>query len=150
MFLNTLYPKVRPSYSQTKLRTKRQPQGRVDVASWCRFVSLRAPSDNLTMFTEMRKCSFLLSFPSNRIGAKRRRTSDVRGNVRAGCRHSPRVAVPCRCDQSASPDRLRASRYSFPVDVCIVSLISLCQEKVSRACLSVMLKCNVCWPNGSY
>ena len=71
----------------------------------------------------------------NRIGEKRRRTSDVRGFVRAGRRHGPRVAVPCRHDQTASPDRLRASRYSFFVDVCIVSL-----SGKSQSCVSV---CNV-------
>ena len=73
--------------------------------------------------------------PPNHIGDKWRRTSDVSRKVRAGRRHGPRVAVPCRHDQSASPDRLRASRYSFPVDVCIVSL----SEK-SQSCVSV---CNV-------
>ena len=71
----------------------------------------------------------------NHIGDKWRRMSDVSRNFRAGRRHGPRVAVPCRHDQSASPDRLRASRYSFPVDVCIVSL-----SGKSLLCVSV---CNV-------
>ena len=71
----------------------------------------------------------------NHIGDKWRRMSDVSRNVRAGRRHGPRVAVPCRHNQSASPDRLRASRYSFPVDVCIVSL-----SGKSLSCVSV---CNV-------
>ena len=71
----------------------------------------------------------------NRIGNTLRRTSDVRRKVRAGHRHGPRVAVPCRHDQTASPDRLRASRYFFFVDVCIVSL-----SGKSQTCVSV---CNV-------
>ena len=71
----------------------------------------------------------------NRIGDKWCRTSDVTRKVRAGRRHGPRVAVPCRHDQTASPDRLRASRYSFFVDVCIVSL-----SGKSQSCVSV---CNV-------
>ena len=69
------------------------------------------------------------------IGDKWRRMSDVSRKVRAGRRHGPRVAVPCRHDQTASPDRLRASRYSFFVDVCIVSL-----SGKSQSCVSV---CNV-------
>ena len=75
--------------------------------------------------------------PQNRIaiGEKWCRTSDVTRKVRAGRRHGPRVAVPCRHDQTASPDRLRASRYSFFVDVCIVSL-----SGKSQSCVSV---CNV-------
>ena len=73
--------------------------------------------------------------PPNHIGVNLRRMSDVSRKVRAGRRHGPRVAVPCWHDQSASPDRLRASRYSFLVDVCIVSL----SEK-SQSCVSV---CNV-------
>ena len=78
----------------------------------------------------------------NCIGVNLRRMSAVSRKVRAGSRHGPRVAVPCRYDQSASPDRLRASRYSFLVDVCTVSL----SEK-SQLCVSVCntLKCNVCW-----
>ena len=71
----------------------------------------------------------------NHIGEKWCRTSDVTRKVRAGRRHGPRVAVPCRHDQTASPDRLRASRYSFFVDVCIVSL-----SGKSQSCVSV---CNV-------
>ena len=71
----------------------------------------------------------------NRIGKKWRKTSDVRGFVRAGLRRCLRVAVAGRRDQTASPDRLRASRYSFFVDVCIVSL-----SGKSQYCASV---CNV-------
>ena len=65
------------------------------------------------------------------LATKWRRTSDVRGNVRAGRRHGPRVVVPCRHDPCASPDRLRASRYSFCVRVCIVSLSGKSQTSVS-------------------
>ena len=67
----------------------------------------------------------------NQIGDKWRRMSAVSRKVRAGRRHGPRVAVPCRHDPSASPDRLRASRYSFSVDVCTVSLSGKSQASVS-------------------
>ena len=67
----------------------------------------------------------------NRIADKLRRTSDVRMKVRAGRRHGPRVAVPCRQNQPASPDRLRASRYSFFVAICMVSLSEKSQHCVS-------------------
>ena len=73
--------------------------------------------------------------PPNRIGEKWSKTSDVTRFVRAGLRRCLRVAVAGRRDQTASPDRLRASRYSFFVDVCIVSL-----SGKSQSCVSV---CNV-------
>ena len=88
----------------------------------------------ISLWVHIRRVVEAVALP-NRIGEKRRRTSDVRGFVRAGRRHGPRVAVPCRHDQTASPDRLRASRYSFFVDVCIVSL-----SGKSQSCVSV---CNV-------
>ena len=81
------------------------------------------------------RCAVEAVAPPNRLGEKWCRTSDVTRKVRAGRRHGPRVAVPCRHDQTASPDRLRASRYSFFVDVCIVSL-----SGKSQSCVSV---CNV-------
>ena len=49
----------------------------------------------------------------NHIGVNLRRMSAVSRKVRAGLRHGPRVAVPCRHDQAASPDPLRTSRYCF-------------------------------------
>ena len=81
------------------------------------------------------RCAVEAVAPQKPIGEKWCRTSDVTRKVRAGRRHGPRVAVPCRHDQTASPDRLRASRYSFFVDVCIVSL-----SGKSQSCVSV---CNV-------
>ena len=97
--------------------------------AWRPVLSMR-----ISLWVHIRRVVEAVALP-NRIGEKRRRTSDVRGFVRAGRRHGPRVAVPCRHDQTASPDRLRASRYSFFVDVCIVSL-----SGKSQSCVSV---CNV-------
>ena len=69
--------------------------------------------------------------PPNHIGEKRRRTSDVTRFVRAGCRRCLRVAVADRCDQCASPDRLRTSRYASFHDIFIVSLSEKNQHDVS-------------------
>ena len=68
----------------------------------------------------------------NCIRQKRRCMSGVTAIVRTASRHGPRVAVADQCDQTASPDRLRPSRYSFFVAVCMVSL----SEK-SQYCVSV-------------
>ena len=68
----------------------------------------------------------------NCIRQKRRCMSSVTAIVRTASRHGPRVAVADQCDQTASPDRLRPSRYSFFVAVCMVSL----SEK-SQYCVSV-------------
>ena len=59
--------------------------------------------------------------------------------VRTASRHGPRVAVADQCDQTASPDRLRPSRYSFFVAVCMVSL----SEK-SQHCVSVCVEYMQC------
>ena len=70
----------------------------------------------------------------NCIRQKRRCMSGVTAFVRTASRHGPRVAVADQCDQTASPDRLRPSRYSFFVAVCMVS--ESLSEK-SQYCVSV-------------
>ena len=59
--------------------------------------------------------------------------SSVTAIVRTASRHGPRVVVADQCDQTASPDRLRPSRYSFFVAdaVCMVSLSEKGQHCVS-------------------
>ena len=83
----------------------------------------------------------------NCIRQKRRCMSGVAVIVRTASLHGPLVAVADQCDQTASPDRLRPSRYSFFVAVCMVSLS---EKSISTACLSVLSTCSVCWPSGSY
>ena len=75
----------------------------------------------------------------NCIRQKRRCMSGVTAIVRTASRHGPRVAVADQCDQTASPDRLRPSRYSFFVAVCMVSL----SEK-SQHCVSVCVEYMQC------
>ena len=75
----------------------------------------------------------------NCIRQKRRCMSSVTAIVRTASRHGPRVAVADQCDQTASPDRLRPSRYSFFVAVCKVSL----SEK-SQHCVSVCVEYMQC------
>ena len=82
--------------------------------------------------------SVWLSVP-NCIRQKRRCMSGVTAIVRTASRHGPRVAVADQCDQTASPDRLRPSRYSFFVAVCMVSL----SEK-SQHCVSVCVEYMQC------
>ena len=106
--------------------------------AWRALLSILSRPNPSMAYIEVRVhslCRVEAVAPPNRIGEKWCRPSDVTRKVRAGRRHGPRVAVPCRHDQTASPDRLRASRYSFPVDVCIVSL-----SGKSQSCVSV---CNV-------
>ena len=75
----------------------------------------------------------------NCIRQKRRCMSGVTAIVRTASRHGPLVAVADQCDQTASPDRLRPSRYSFFVAVCMVSL----SEK-SQHCVSVCVEYMQC------
>ena len=75
----------------------------------------------------------------NCIRQKRRCMSSVTAIVRTASQHGPRVAVADQCDQTASPDRLHPSRYSFFVAVCMVSL----SEK-SQHCVSVCLEYMQC------
>ena len=70
----------------------------------------------------------------NRIRQKRRCMSGVTAIVRTASRHGPRLAVADQCDQTASRDHLRPSRYSFFVAVCMVCL-SLSEK--SQYCVSV-------------
>ena len=91
-------------------------------------------SMHISLWVHIRRVVEAVALP-NRIGEKWRRTSDVRGFVRAGLRRCPRVAVAGRRDGCASPDRLRTSRYASCHDVCIVSL-----SGKSQYCASV---CNV-------
>ena len=71
----------------------------------------------------------------NCIRQKRRCMSGVTAIVRTASRYGLLVAVADQCDQTASPDRLRPSRYSFFVAVCMVSLSEKSQH---CACLSVL------------
>ena len=71
----------------------------------------------------------------NCIRQKRRCMSGVTAIVRTVGRHGPRVAVADQCDQTASPDRLRPSRYSFFVAVCMGHGVSLSEK--SQYCMSV-------------
>ena len=97
--------------------------------AWRAVLSMR-----ISLWVHIRRVVEAVALP-NRIGEKWRRTSDVRGFVRAGLRRCPRVAVAGRRDGYASPDRLRTSRYASCHDVCIVSL-----SGKSQYCASV---CNV-------
>ena len=73
----------------------------------------------------------------NCIRQKRRYMSDVPTIVCAASRHGPRVAVTDQCDQTASPDRLRSSRYFFLC--CCLHRIAVRKMSVdSTVCLSVV------------
>ena len=92
--------------------------------------------------------------PPNCIGEKWRRMSDVSRKRKCARGVGTTRELPCLRAYAClvgTTNALHPIACAHPDTLSFMMSASYCcQEKVSRACLSVMLKCNVCWPNGSY